>query len=101
MTSFLAIAAAVFGVAMGASPLLQLRRIIRLRSSRDISTGFFAVVVAGQLTWVAYGIALRNAAVIASNGCGMLVNLAVLIAAIWIRPASKGPARGTSSSAST
>jgi uncharacterized protein with PQ loop repeat len=83
--SFLAVTAAVFGVVMGASPLLQLRRIIRLNSSRDVSTAFFSVVVIGQLTWVAYGLALRNPAVIASNGCGMLVNLAVLIAAIWIR----------------
>jgi hypothetical protein len=47
--------------------------------------GFFAVVVAGQFTWVAYGVALHNPAVVLANGCGMLVNAAVLLAAAVLR----------------
>jgi hypothetical protein len=39
----------------------------------------------GQFTWVVYGIALRNAAVIASNGAGMLVNALVIATAVTIR----------------
>lgn len=85
MLTILAGTAAVFGVLMGASPLLQLRRMRRRKSSRDISIGFFSVVVMGQFTWVMYGIALRNAAVIASNGAGMLVNALVIVTAVTIR----------------
>lgn len=70
---------------MGASPVLQLYRMLRLRSSRDVSMGFFAVVVLGQFTWVAYGLALHNLAVVLSNGCGMLVNAAVFLAAAILR----------------
>lgn len=84
MTTLAALATA-FGVAMGASPLLQLVRMWRVKSSRDISLGFFSVVVAGQLTWVVYGTALHNLAVIASNGCGMLVNGGVLLTAAALR----------------
>jgi MtN3 and saliva related transmembrane protein len=81
----LATAAAVFGIIMGAAPLLQLLRMLRLRSSRDISMSFFALAAVGQLIWVIYGIALHNAAVVVSNGCGMLANTGVLITAMALR----------------
>ncbi len=81
----LAAVAAVFGVVMGVAPGLQLRRMLRLRSSRDISLGFFAVAALGQLTWVIYGTALHNLAVIASNGSGMLINAAVFVTAATLR----------------
>jgi uncharacterized protein with PQ loop repeat len=92
--TFLAVAAAVSGVMMGASPLLQARRILHLRSSRDVSTGFFAAVVAGQLIWTSYGIGLHNFAVVASNGCGALVNALVLVTAAWARRQKTGDAAG-------
>jgi uncharacterized protein with PQ loop repeat len=85
--TILATMAAVFGVLMGVAPLLQARRILRLKTSRDISIGFFCVPVVGQSIWVAYGIALANAAVIASNGAGVLANVAVIIVAIRWRAA--------------
>jgi uncharacterized protein with PQ loop repeat len=83
----LAMTAAVFGVIMGAAPALQLYRMVRLRSSHDVSMAFFAVAATGQLTWVAYGIALHNTAVVLSNGCGMLVNTAVFVTAMVLRTA--------------
>jgi uncharacterized protein with PQ loop repeat len=81
----LATAAAVFGIIMGAAPLLQLLRMLRLRSSRDISMSFFALAAAGQFIWVIYGVALYNVAVVVSNGCGMLANTGVLITAAALR----------------
>jgi uncharacterized protein with PQ loop repeat len=84
--TILATMAAAFGVMMGAAPLLQARRILRLKSSNDISIGFFCVPVLGQFIWVVYGIALGNAAIIASNGCGCLCNALVIVVAIrWRR----------------
>jgi uncharacterized protein with PQ loop repeat len=83
--TILATTAAVFGVLMGAAPLLQARRILRVQSSRDVSIGFFCVPVAGQFIWVVYGIALGNTAIIASNGCGCLCNALVIAVALAIR----------------
>lgn len=74
---------------MGTAPALQLRRMLRLKSSRDISLGFFAVAALGQLTWVAYGAALHNLAVMASNGSGMLINAAVFATAVTLRTRSR------------
>jgi uncharacterized protein with PQ loop repeat len=88
----LAAAAAVFGIVMGAAPLLQLLRMLRLRSSRDISMSFFALAAAGQLVWVVYGVALFNVAVVVSNGCGMLANAGVFVTAAALRKRRSVPA---------
>lgn len=90
MITLLAGMAAIFGILMGVAPLLQARRILKLKSSHDISIGFFSVVVVGQFTWVAYGIALGNAAVIVSNGCGMFVNIFIIIVTLVIRRQQQG-----------
>src|SRR5580704_19185721 len=41
----LAVAAAAWGVLMGVSPVLQIRRMVRQRSSRDVSIGYFAILL--------------------------------------------------------
>src|SRR5262249_20739343 len=64
----LAAAAAAWGVLMGVSPVLQIRRMLRQRSSRDVSIGYFAVLLVGFVLWLSYGIAARNLALIVPNG---------------------------------
>jgi hypothetical protein len=44
----LAVAAAAWGVLMGVSPVLQIRRMVRQRSSRDVSIGYFAILLIGS-----------------------------------------------------
>jgi MtN3 and saliva related transmembrane protein len=66
-TTALGIAATVFGVAMGLSPILQLRTVVARGSSDDVSVAFLAVLLAGFVLWLAYGIAIGNAALIVSN----------------------------------
>jgi MtN3 and saliva related transmembrane protein len=51
----LAITAAVWGVLMGVSPVLQIRRMLRQRSSRDVSISYFAVLLVGFVLWLSYG----------------------------------------------
>jgi MtN3 and saliva related transmembrane protein len=68
----LAVAAAAWGVLMGVSPVLQIRRMLRQRSSRDVSVGYFVVLLVGFLLWVAYGIASRNLALIVPNSVALL-----------------------------
>jgi len=54
VTTALAIAAATWGVAMAASPLLQIRRIFQRGSSRDVSLSAYGVLLVGFVLWIAY-----------------------------------------------
>jgi uncharacterized protein with PQ loop repeat len=67
ITTGLGLAAATFGVAMGLSPLLQVRHMVSRVSSADVSLPFLLVLLAGFVLWLAYGVALGNAALIVSN----------------------------------
>jgi MtN3 and saliva related transmembrane protein len=67
LTTALGVAATMFGIAMGLSPLLQLRAVVRRRSSDDVSVGYLCVLLVGFVLWLAYGVALGNPALIISN----------------------------------
>jgi uncharacterized protein with PQ loop repeat len=71
MTTALAFAAGTWGVAMAASPLLQIRRILQRRSSHDVSLGAYGVLIVGFVLWIAYGISLKNAALIVPNSVAL------------------------------
>jgi MtN3 and saliva related transmembrane protein len=85
MTTVLAAAAATWGVAMAVSPVLQIRRIRRHRSSRDVSLGYYAVLMVGFLLWVAYGVALANPALIVPNAVAFAVGVATVAVALRYR----------------
>ena len=85
MTTALAVAAATWGVAMAVSPLLQIRRIRRLGSSRDVSLGAYGVLIVGFVLWIAYGIALGNAALIVPNTVALAVAAATVAVALRYR----------------
>jgi MtN3 and saliva related transmembrane protein len=70
-TTALGVAAATCGVAMGLSPLLQLRRILARRSSADLSLPYLGVLLIGFVLWLAYGVALGNLALIVSNAVAL------------------------------
>ena len=61
--STLAIVASVWGIAMGLSPVLQIRQMLRTRSSRDFSVASFVVLNIGFLLWESYGLSMGNAAI--------------------------------------
>jgi MtN3 and saliva related transmembrane protein len=81
-TTGLAVAAATWGVLMGFSPVLQIRRMLRQRSSRDVSIGYFAVLVIGFLLWIWYGIAARNLALIVPNTVSLLIGASTVAVAL-------------------
>lgn len=85
MTDALGILAASWGVMMAISPILQVRRILERRSSADISIGYLTVLQVGFTLWIAYGIALRNAAIIVPNSVAMLVGAATIAVAFRFR----------------
>lgn len=81
VTTALGFVAATFGVAMGLSPLLQLRRVVRRGSSADVSVPYLGVLLVGFVLWLAYGIALANAALIVSNAVA-IATYAITTAAV-------------------
>jgi uncharacterized protein with PQ loop repeat len=75
MQTMLAWVAATWGVAMAASPILQIRRIVKRGSSHDVSLGAFCVLIFGFVLWIAYGVSLSNFALIVPNSVALAVAL--------------------------
>ena len=78
MTTALAAVAASWGVAMALAPLLQIRKILAHRSSRDVSRGYLRVLVVGFALWLAYGFASDQLALIVPNGVALGVGIVTL-----------------------
>ena len=85
VTTFLGVAAATFGIAMGLSPLLQLRRVVARGSSADISIPYLGVLLVGFVLWLAYGIALANPALIVSNAVAITTYAITTVAVLRFR----------------
>ena len=81
----LAIAASSSGVLMGLAPVLQIRRMLRERSSAQVSLGYFVILLTGFLLWIAYGASLRNLALIVPNSVALLVSAAVITVGLRLR----------------
>lgn len=77
----LGVAAASWGVIMGLSPVLQIRRIIRRRSSEDVSLSYFGVLLTGFILWIAYGIAIGDLVLIIPNSVAICVAIATIVVA--------------------
>jgi MtN3 and saliva related transmembrane protein len=77
----LAVGAATWGVLMAVSPTLQIVRVVRRRSSEDLSISYFTVLAIGFALWLAYGISIRNAALIVPNSVALLVGTATIVVA--------------------
>jgi len=80
----LAVAAAAWGVLMGVSPVLQIRQMLRQRSSRDVSIGYFVILLIGFLLWIGYGIAARNLALIVPNTVALLIGASTIAVALHL-----------------
>ena len=85
VTTALAVAAGTWGVAMAVAPLLQVRRILRRRSSHDVSLGYLVVLLVGFVLWVAYGVSLRNPALIVPNAIAFAVGATTIAVALRFR----------------
>jgi MtN3 and saliva related transmembrane protein len=81
----LAVVAASWGVVMGIAPLLQARRMLETRSSRDVSLVFLGIYVFGFGFWLAYGASLGNAAIVIPNVVSLVVGTVTLAVAARFR----------------
>ena len=74
----LAVVASSFGVVMGLAPSLQIRRMLREHSSRDVSIGYFAIIALGSVLWGSYGVSIPNLAIVIPNAVGFLAAMATM-----------------------
>ena len=88
----LAVAASSWGVLMGVAPVLQIRRMLREHSSRDVSLGYFMILLAGFVLWISYGIAARNMALVIPNSVALLVGIALVTVTLRLRHQPAGHA---------
>jgi solute carrier family 50 protein (sugar transporter) len=83
--SVLAVAAATWGIAMGLSPLLQIKQMLRTRSSRDVSVPYFMVLNVGFLLWFLYGVSSGNLTVALPNVVAFTVGVVTIVIARRLR----------------
>jgi MtN3 and saliva related transmembrane protein len=84
-TTALASAASSWAVLMGIAPGLQIRRMLREQSSREVSLGYFIILLVGFLLWIAYGSAAGIPALVIPNIVALLVGATVIIVALHLR----------------
>jgi uncharacterized protein with PQ loop repeat len=75
---------------MGLAPILQIRRMLRQRSSREVSLGYFAILLAGFGLWIGYGAAAGNVWLVVPNGIALLTGLVLVAVALRLRRSSPG-----------
>lgn len=81
MSDTLAVLAAGWGILMGISPILQIRRMVERRSSADVSMGYLMVLLVGFVLWTAYGVSILNVAVIVPNVVALVVGVSTVLVA--------------------
>jgi MtN3 and saliva related transmembrane protein len=81
----LAAAASFWAVLMGLAPLLQIRRMMRERSSQQVSLGYFLILLVGFALWIGYGAAAGLLALVIPNTVSLLVGAATVIVALRFR----------------
>jgi MtN3 and saliva related transmembrane protein len=87
--TILAVSASSWAVLMGIAPVLQIRRMLRQRSSRDVSVAYFTILLVGFALWIAYGAAAGMLALVIPNTVALLIGTAVVTVALLLRRAAR------------
>ena len=86
MSSAIAYVTTFWGLLMGLAPLLQVRVILRERSSEGISAGWVMILLVGFLLWLAYGFVNRDVPLIITNVVAVSVTATLLVTMRRYRP---------------
>jgi uncharacterized protein with PQ loop repeat len=86
--------AASWGVVMALSPVLQLRRMLRTKSSDDVSVGYFLLLIPGFALWVLYGSVRHDLVLAVPNALAAVIGLTVIVTAARLRRAGSRRERG-------
>jgi MtN3 and saliva related transmembrane protein len=82
VSTALGITAASWAVVMALAPILQVREILRRRSSAGISIGYFVVLLIGFGLWISYGIATHDVPLVVPNCVALLVTAYTIVVAL-------------------
>jgi MtN3 and saliva related transmembrane protein len=82
VSTALGITAASWAVVMALSPILQIREILRRRSSEGLSIGYFAVLLIGFGLWISYGVANSDVPLVVPNCVAFVVMGCTIIIAL-------------------
>jgi uncharacterized protein with PQ loop repeat len=88
----LGVAATVLGLAGSLALLGQTRALLRVGTACEVSLLFLGISTAGYLTWLAYGMALSNLALVIVDLVGVIGAATTLGVAIHLRRARACPA---------
>jgi MtN3 and saliva related transmembrane protein len=101
-TDILAVGATVAGLVMALSPVLQIRRMRRTRSSHDISLQYLGLLCLGFVLWIAYGVSIPNWVIVGTNTASLSVMLVTILVALgYRRGGSRRAAAGLAAQAGT
>lgn len=78
----IATSAATWGFVMALAPALQIRRILGTRSSRDVSAGYYVILVPGFVLWVLHGITVGDPYLVVPNAAATVTAI-VLLGCVW------------------
>jgi MtN3 and saliva related transmembrane protein len=81
----LGIAAATWGIVMALAPVLQIRRILRNNSSKDVSIGYLAVLVVGFALWIVYGATIGKPVLVVPNAAALITGITTIGVALRYR----------------
>ncbi|MEU4428346.1 SemiSWEET family transporter [Actinoplanes sp. NPDC024001] len=90
----LGIAAAVWGVVMALAPVLQIHRMIKRRSSADISLGYFGLLLPGFGLWIGYGWTRADWPLVVPNILAFTVSTTTLVIGLALRRRGRQIAAG-------
>jgi uncharacterized protein with PQ loop repeat len=85
METVLATSAAAWGILMAISPALQIRKMVRHRSSREVSIAYFWVLQIGFVLWIAYGLTIDNWFLAVPNTVAFIVCATTIAVASYYR----------------
>ena len=86
MSSAIAYVTTFWGLLMGLAPLLQVRVIVRERSSEGLSAGWVMILLIGFLLWLVYGFVNRDVPLMITNVVAVSVTTTLLITMRRYRP---------------
>ena len=78
VSEILATATTIMGTAMGASVFLQALKIMKRKSSADVSLPTYVVFLIGGILWMLYGMDIGSYPLIVANPVGVLPSSAVI-----------------------
>jgi uncharacterized protein with PQ loop repeat len=91
-TQLVGTVATVYGVLAAVKTLLQARRMLARRSSREVSAGFLASYAGGYAIWLAYGLSTGSIPLIVVDTVGLLCAGLTLAIALSLRGSPVRPA---------